>query len=305
MPQSDSITIMVSNTSPNLIPTTINTLKPQHFLALQAYVELLKLKNYSTATILNYRNWFIFFLKYFNNRKPSTITKNEIMDFLVAYRNSSRWSATCQNQLINSIKFFYEQLLKRPQEVYELPRAKKEFKLPPVFSETEVLAIIKATENLKHKTMLCLAYGAGLRVSEVVNMKIMDIDSKRMVITIRQSKGRKDRQVMLSQKLLVMLRGYYKKYKPVHWLFEGQNGGPYSARSMALVIQECKQKAKIYKKGSVHALRHSFATHLIEGGTDIVSIKELLGHSSLKTTMTYTHVSCKILGKIQSPLDKL
>jgi integrase/recombinase XerD len=279
--------------------------KPYHLLAVQAYVEILRLKNYSPNTIENYRSWFLYFLKHFPSRKPSSISKNEILDFMVVFKNSKSWSATSQNQLINAIKFFYEKLLIRPREEYDLPRAKKLFQLPTVFDESEITAILKATENLKHKTMLCLGYAAGLRVSEITGLKINEVDSKRMVIYIRQSKGRKDRQVMLSERLLVMLRAYYKEYKPKVWLFEGHHGEQYSSRSLQLVIQQAKKKAGIHKKGSIHALRHSFATHLLEGGTDLISIKELLGHNSLNTTLCYTHVSKKHISKIQSPLDKL
>ncbi|MDP9230096.1 MAG: tyrosine-type recombinase/integrase [Bacteroidota bacterium] len=196
-------------------------------------------------------------------------------------------------------------MLKRQKEFYDLPRAQKPQQLPSVFAEEEVKQLILATENLKHRSMLCLAYAGGLRVSEIVNVKLTDVDSKRMVITLRQAKGKKDRQVMLSEKLLLLLREYFKEFKPKHWLFEGQSGDQYSTRSVQEVIQQAKKKAGIKKKGSIHALRHSFATHLLEGGTDIVSIKELLGHTSLRTTMIYTHVSKKHLSKIQSPLDKL
>ncbi len=293
-----------------LVPYRLTSIKPRphchwHQLALDAYIALLRLKNYSPNTISNYRNWFLVFLQHFPDRKPSAITKNEILDFMLSYRNSNHWSATTQNQLINAIKFFYEKLLNRPTEVYDLPRAKKPDTLPTVFDETEILAIIKATDNLKHKCIICLAYAGGLRVSEIVNLKIADVDSKRMVITLRQAKGKKDRQVMLSEKLLIMLRAYYKKFEPREWMFEGQYGGQYTARSISLVIKDCKQKAGIKKKGSIHAMRHSFATHLLEGGTDIMSIKQLLGHNSLKTTMIYTHVSKQHISKIQSPLDKL
>ena len=277
----------------------------QQLLAIRAYLEMMRLKNYSEHTIRNYRNWFIIFLQHFPMHKPSTITRNEILDFLVAFRKSTTWSATSQNQLINAIKFFYEKLLNRPKEYYDLPRPKKPEQLPTVFAESEVLAIIKATDNLKHKTILCLAYAGGLRISEIVNLKIGDIDSKRMVILLRQAKGKKDRIVMLSEKLLVMLRAYYNKYKPKSWLFEGQQGEQYSTRSIAKMIQQCKRKAKVFKKGGIHAMRHSFATHLLEGGTDLLSIKMLLGHNSLRTTMQYTHVSNKQISKIQSPLDKL
>lgn len=278
---------------------------PHHHLALTAYVEMMRLKNYSENSVTNYRNWFMFFLSHFNGHKPSAITKNEILDFLAAFRKSTKWSATSQNQLISSIKFFYEHLLHRAKENYELPRAKKPQQLPSVFAESEILAILKATENMKHKTMLCFAYAGGLRVSEIANMRIKDIDSKRMVIMIRQAKGKKDRMIMLSEKLLVMLRAYYKKYKPAYWLFEGMHGTQCSTRSIQLALSQAKQKAGVNKKGSIHAIRHSFATHLLEGGTDLLSIKQLLGHNSLRTTMTYTHVSRKHLSKIQSPLDKL
>lgn len=273
--------------------------------ALAAYIALLKLKNYSSNTILVYRNWFLLFLTHFPGHKPSAITKPEILDFLIRFRNSPKWSATSQNQLINAIKYFYEKLLCRQAEIYDLPRAKKPEQLPTVFDESEILAIIKATDNLKHKTILCLAYAGGLRVSEIVNLKIYDVDSKRMVITLRQAKGKKDRQIMLAEKLLIMLRAYYKEYKPKVWMFEGQGGEQYSARSIQLILARAKEKAGVHKKGSIHAIRHSFATHLLESGTDLLSIKQLLGHNSLRTTMAYTHVSKKHISKIQSPLDKL
>ena len=162
-----------------------------------------------------------------------------------------------------------------------------------------------ALDNLKHKTILCLGYACGLRVSVIVNMKIEDIDSKRMVIQVRQAKGKKDRQVMLSAKLLELMRAYFVAYHPKTWLFEGLFGEQYSVRSVQLVLKAAKAKAGVTKRGSVHALRHSFATHLLEGGTDLISIKELLGHSSLSTTSIYTHVSRKQITNIQSPLDKL
>ncbi|MBP9186668.1 MAG: site-specific integrase [Bacteroidia bacterium] len=276
-----------------------------HHLAITAYVELLRLKNYSENTIANYRGNFIAFLSYYKDFKPSEITKAQIMDYLVMMRKKDNWSATHQNQVINAIKYFYERLLRQPRTVYDLPRAKREYKLPTVFAETEIKRIIDSVENIKHKTILCLGYACGLRVSEIVNMKLIDIDSQRMVIQIRQSKGRKDRQVMLSHKLLEMMRAYFLEYEPKFWLFEGQHGEQYTARSIQMVLKAAKLKAGVTKKGSIHALRHSFATHLLEGGTDLMSIKELLGHNSLATTSIYTHVSRKQITNIQSPLDKL
>ena len=297
--RSGATTNVAMNTSEHI------TLNRMQHLALEAYANQLRLRNYSPNTLKTYTNWFTVFLTHFPNCKPSGISKQEIMEFLLRYRNSSHWSATVQNQLINSIKFFFEKVLGQPQQVYDLPRAKKPQQLPTVFSESEILSLIKATQNLKHKTMLSLAYAGGLRISEISSLKIKDVDSKRMVITLRQAKGRKDRQIMLSERLLIMMRAYYTDYKPKIWMFEGQAGEEYSTRSIAKVMEQCKLKAGITKKGGIHALRHSFATHLFEGGTDVLSIQELLGHTSLRTTMQYTHVSTKHLSKIQSPLDKL
>ncbi len=288
-----------------MVKSMYDSLSATHRKAMDAYINLLKLGNYSKNTINTYRNWFVLFLRSFPNHKPSSITKEEIMEMLVRFRNSGKWSATWQNQFISSIKFFYEKVLKQPTQMYDLPRAKKPFQLPSIFAEEEILKMVTLTENLKHKSMLCLAYAGGLRVSEVTNLKIADVDSKRMVLTLRQAKGKKDRQVMLSEKLLHLLRNYFLEYKPKVFLFEGLNQEQYSNRSVQQIIQQAKKRAGITKKGSIHALRHSFATHLYEGGTDLISIKELLGHSSLKTTAIYTHVSKKHLSKIQSPLDKL
>ena len=279
-------------------------------LALQAYIEYLKLKNYSENTIRNYRNWFLIFLQHFTNRKPSEIHKNEIMDFLVKFRNSPKWSATSQNQLVNAIKYFYEQLLKRPREYYDLPRPQMPFQLPTVFSTDEIKRMILSPTNIKHRAILCPAYAGGLRISEIVNLKMADIDTSRMVVTLRVAKGKKDRQIMLSEKLLELLRAYYlfykrKKEQPRKWLFEGPNNAQYSTRSIEEIMKKAKVAAGVKKKGSIHAMRHSFATHLLEAGTDILTIKELLGHSSLKTTMTYNHVSVKHISKVQSPFDKL
>ena len=286
-------------------PDDFIVLPETHYKAIASYVELLRLLNYSGNTINTYRNWFLMFLRYFNETKPSSITKDEIMDFLIQYRNSKKWSATGQNQLISSIKFFYEQLLKRPKANYDFPRADKPFQLPTVFAIEEVKDLITKTINLKHRTILCLAYSGGLRVSEIIGLKIKDIDSKRMVITLRAAKGKKDRQVMLSKVLLDMLRIYFVEFKPKLWLFEGQSKEQYSTRSIEEIMKQAKKRAGITKKGSIHGLRHSFATHLLEGGTDLMTIKELLGHSSITTTAIYTHVSTKMISKIQSPLDNI
>jgi site-specific recombinase XerD len=206
---------------------------------------------------------------------------------------------------VNAIKFYFEQVMKREKEFYDLPRPKKPFKLPSVLAEEEVITLIQKTVNLKHRAIIMTGYSAGLRVSEIVNLKIDDIDSKRMMMHIKGAKGKKDRMVPLSKKLLEILREYYKQYRPKELLFEGRNGGCYSSRSIQLTLNNAKLKAEIKKKGSTHMLRHSYATHLLELGTDIRIIQELLGHNTIRTTMRYTHVSRKSLDKVESPLDKL
>ena len=206
---------------------------------------------------------------------------------------------------VNAVKFYFEKLLNRQSEFYDLPRPKKPWKLPSVLAESEVLLLIQSIENLKHRSLVMAGYSAGLRVSEIVQLKAADIDSKRRMIHINAAKGKKDRMVPLARKFLETLRAYYKVYTPKEWLFEGQYGGPYSTRSVQNIIKEAKEKAGISKQGSTHMLRHSYATHLMEGGTDIRIIQEILGHNSISTTMRYTHVSKKELGRIESPLDKL
>jgi len=196
-------------------------------------------------------------------------------------------------------------MLKR-KFVYDVKRPRKDRKLPVVLSKEEVAKILALVDNLKHRAILMLTYSAGLRIGEVVRLKSEDIDSKRMLIHVKGSKGRKDRYTILSAKALEMLRQYWKKYKPAKWLFEGAKEGRYlSIRSVDKIFRNACNMARIKKDVSVHTLRHSFATHLLEGGTDLRYIQELLGHAHSKTTEIYTHVSTKSLGKIMSPLDTI
>lgn len=206
---------------------------------------------------------------------------------------------------VNALKFFFEQVEKRPKEFYDIPRPVRPSLLPDILSEQELMKLILGIKNLKHRAMVMGAYSSGLRVSELVGLQIRDIDSGRMMIHVRGGKGKKDRMVPLSIVFLETLRSYYLSYKPVTYLFEGVNGAAYSSRSIQMVLQRAKKHSGISKKGSVHMLRHSYATHLLESGIDIRYIQELLGHNNLQTTMRYTHVSKKDLGSIKSPLDKL
>jgi len=268
-------------------------------------VRKLELKSYSMSTITSYRNTFSLFLDYYYTKDIDVLTKQDIEDYLLYLAKTKKYSEAAIHSSINAIKFYYEQVLKRGKENYQVQRPKKPIKNPTVFSENEITKIIYYISNLKQKMIVMTAYAAGLRASEIVNLRLKDIDSERMVINIKSAKGKKDRTVMLSSNLLILLRYYYNIYKPKEFLFEGQNGGAYSKRSINLFISAAKKKAGIIKEGSTHTLRHSFATHLLEGGTDLRLIQELLGHNDIKTTIRYTHVSTKLISKVQSPFDNM
>ena len=269
------------------------------------FEETLKLKRYSDNTIRSYKSHFSRFLAYYSGYDPEQITDEQIRAYLLYLVTKKNVSTSYQNQVINAIKFYYEKVMGRPTSTYYLQRPKKEKKLPVVLSEEEVVKILRQITNLKHKCIIYLIYSAGLRLSEVINLKISDIDSSRKVITIKGAKGKKDRISLLSDRVLTLLREYYKQYRPKEWLFEGQKGGKYSPKSVQNIFKKALNNSKINKNATVHTLRHSFATHLLERGTDLRYIQELLGHNSSKTTEIYTHVTKKGLDKIVSPLDNL
>ncbi len=269
------------------------------------YIETLKLRNYSAPTIKTYRLHFQRFLKYYSDTKLKHITHEQIRQYLLYLVEVKKYSTSAQNQAINSIKFYYEKVLGNPIEKYYVPRPRKEKKLPEVLSEEEVTRILKQIKNLKHKCIIYLIYSAGLRLTEVVHLRIADIHSDRKQIFIRSAKGNKDRYGILSDTVIDLLRKYYKKYKPQYWLFEGKPGEQFSRRAIQKFFKTAVLKSKINKPATIHTLRHSFATHLLEHGTDLRYIQELLGHKSSKTTEIYTHVSRTARNKIKSPLDNL
>jgi len=269
------------------------------------FIKTLTLKNYAQNTIRTYKTMLQEFLEYYKDLDPGKITGEQIRDYLLYLLDKRKISISYQNQSINAIKFYYEQVLGRPVRTYYIQRPKKPKVLPNVLSEEEVQMILNKMDNLKHKCIISLAYSAGLRLGEVINLKPGDIDSKRNYVIVRQGKGMKDRYSLLSGRILELLRKYYAEYKPKEWLFEGQFGGPYSATSIHAILKSAVEKAGIKKRVTVHTLRHSFATHLLERGTDIRYIQELLGHQSSRTTEIYTHMTQKGLGKIKSPLDNL
>jgi site-specific recombinase XerD len=238
-------------------------------------------------------------------RPINSLTEKEIKSYLLWLVTVKKYGEAQVNTSVNAIKFYFEKVLNLEKMFFELPRPKKPLILPKVISEEDVKRIIDCTVNIKHKAILMLGYGCGMRVSEIVQLKIKNIDSSRMAILIERAKGKKDRMVTLPATLLTVLREYYKQFRPEKYLFEGQKGEMYSIRSVQSVFKSAKLKAKVNKQGGIHALRHSYATHLLEAGTDIRIIQELLGHNELKTTMRYTHVSNNLIGKVVSPLDRL
>ena len=269
------------------------------------FINKLKLKRYSKNTINTYVSAFTDFINYYADKNIDDITEQEIKNYLLYLIEKRKISSSFQNQIINAVKFYYEKVKGGDRTFYFIERPIKEKILPTVLSEEEVKSILATVENLKHRCILLTIYSAGLRISELINLKIADIDSKRNIINIKSAKGKKDRYSLLSDKLLIYLRQYYLEYKPKVWLFEGQYGGQYTESSIQQIFRRACIHAKIKKHATVHTLRHSFATHLLEHGTDLRYIQELLGHSSSKTTEIYTHITKKGMEQVKSPLDNL
>lgn len=272
----------------------------------EKFVLWLRSKRYSESTIKTYSEAIRIFLQFFSEKALNEIGNEDIIVFNNKYILKNKLSASYQNQMVNAVKLFFQTVQNRKLNTEQIHRPKKPKTLPNVLSKEEIKCILEAHGNLKHRTMLSLIYACGLRRSELLNLKPADIDSKRGILSIKQAKGKKDRIAPISSKTVQMLRDYYKAYKPVVWLFEGQiKGKQYSAESLQSVLKKALQKAKIKKPVSLHWLRHSYATHLLESGTDLRYIQELLGHNSSKTTEIYTHVSTKSLQNIKSPFDDL
>jgi len=271
----------------------------------EVYINKLKTLNYSYQTLKTYKSMFIDYINYYPEIEPQKLTKQHINDYIVYLVRKRNVTVSYQNQAINAIKFYYEKVLGKVRETYYIERPEKSFRLPEVLSEEEISCIFKNVDNLKHKSILYLIYAGGLRISEALNLQLSDILSDRDLIVVRNGKGRKDRTTLLSQKMLVLLREYYKVYRPKKWLFENPEGGQYSASSVRVILKRATGKAGIKRKITPHTLRHSFATHLLERGTDLRYIQDLLGHGSPKTTEIYTHITKKGMEKIVSPLEHL
>jgi integrase/recombinase XerD len=271
----------------------------------KGYLEKLQQERYGENTIKIYTHYFKDFVAEFSNRELPEITKEEINEYILRLIKEKDISPSQQNQRINAIKFYYEKVLGRKSEYYDIGRPRKERKLPDVLSKEEIRMMIDATDNLKHKFLIVLIYSCGLRRSEAREMKPVDIDTQRMLVKVRDAKGKKDRYTPLAKNTLNYFVDYLKEYPVKEWLFEGRNNNQYSVESIYNVIKDKAKAAGINKKVYPHILRHSFATHCLEQGIDLRYIQVWLGHESSKTTEIYTHVSQINFEKFKNPLDEL
>jgi site-specific recombinase XerD len=269
------------------------------------YLEKLEQRHYSENTRKIYVSYIKDFQMYFSGKKLDEISRNEINHYILTLVREKNISVSQQNQRINAIKFYYEKVLGNDRTVYYIDRPRRETRLPDVLSKDEIGRMIRCTDNLKHKCIITLIYSAGLRRSEAIQLKIVDIDQDRRMIKIRSAKGFKDRYVQLAVGVQPLIVEYLKKYRPLEWVFEGINGRCYSAESIVKIVKRAARKAGIKKRVYPHILRHSFATHHLEQGTDLRYIQEWLGHNSSRTTERYTHVSEKHLGNFKNPIDDI
>lgn len=269
------------------------------------YHETLVRLRYAEATRKNYEIQFRKFLGFIYPRTADQIVPQDIHDYLYYLVNERKVARATQNQAINSIKFFLEWIKKEDRQVYLVDRPRPERVLPTVLSEAEVMAMLRVTVNLKHRCILCMLYSAGLRRGELLNLKPADIDHQRNMIIVRKGKGFKDRVTLLSQVAYALLLKYLELYQPKEYLFEGGDHMPYGERSVNNIVRRAARRAGIVKSVSPHTLRHSFATHLLEHGTDLRYIQTLLGHESSRTTERYAHVTKRGFEQLVSPLDNL
>jgi integrase/recombinase XerD len=286
--------------------TPVSTVAPaRHEAAVDALEQTLLLKRYSHRTIKTYVNAFRQFIRFYDETKPSGLSRAQIDAYIVHQIKTKGISESHQNQILSAIKMFYAEVLGQEEKVRGLIRPKRAVKLPHVLTEQEVGRLLKATDNLKHRCILLLIYSAGLRLGELIRLRLADLEPEQGRLFVYGGKGKKDRCTLLSPKAWEQLQGYLEVYQPIDWVFEGQHGGQYSARSVQQVFTNAKVKSGINPYATVHTLRHSFATHLLESGVDLRYIQDLLGHESSKTTEIYTHITRVGWGRVQSPLERL
>jgi site-specific recombinase XerD len=275
---------------------------------LKSFLDHLAMRRYSPSTITTYKNELIQLLQLLNNRAVQELTPDDLRRYMVYCAEELKLSENTMHSRLNAFKYYFEQVLGKEKFFWDIPRPKKPQQLPKLLNEDEISRLFNALTNKKHKAMLFTAYSAGLRVSEIVNLKLSDIDSGRMQILVERAKGKKDRYVNLSPVLLDILRQYLNvcRPRPKIFLFESESTGEaYPTRTVQQIFSNAKHKAGIRKEVGIHSLRHSFATHLLDKGVDIRYIKDILGHFNIKTTERYLHVSKKQLVNVVSPFDDL
>ena len=269
------------------------------------YKDLLERRRYSENTYRTYVSLFNQFLHFIAPLSADAASEEDIRKFQDYLVKKRKVSASTQNQAINAIKFYYEKLMGESRKNYYIERPRKEKKLPVVLDEKEVLRILEHTENPKHRLIFAFLYATGLRIGELLNLRIADVDLERQVVHVKKGKGKKDRITLLSNELIPVILAYFEHYKPNYWFIEGPTRKRYTASSVRTSLKEATEKAGLSKHVTPHTFRHSFATHLHEHGTDIRNIQELLGHNSPDTTMIYTYISKISLQKLTSPLDQI
>lgn len=273
--------------------------------ALHAFISQLELKAYSQNTIRVYTAEFTHLLRLIKSVPVESLSAEKLKSYFLYCLKEEKMKERKLNGKINAIKFYFEQVLHRERMFFDIPRPKKPITLPKMLTQREVKLLFNQVNNLKHLLALQLCYGMGLRVSELVNLKLEHINSKDRIVLIASAKGKKDRYVPLPESIVPLLKKYYFEFKPTEYLLEGQYGGKYSKSSAQHIFRNAMRKAGIKKKIGIHGLRHSYASHLLQTGTDIRVIQDLLGHYNIKTTMIYTHVTQRQINQIKSPLDDL
>ena len=267
--------------------------------------EDMQIRNFAESTKQHYLSAVVAYAEHFG-RWPEELGAQHIREYQLYLLNEKKVSHSSMNTALCSLRFFYQVTLERPKVIERIPYAKEPQKLPVVLSQEEVVRLLQAVRVLKYRTVLMTAYAGGLRVSEVTGLQVTDIDSSRMYIHVRQGKGKKDRLVMLSPKLLTQLRDYWQVSRPCPWLFPNAQGtGRLAVATVQIVCRKAAQDAGLTKHVTPHTLRHSFATHLLQAGTDLRMIQVLMGHRSLSTTAVYLHVAIPNIENTRSPLDLL
>jgi integrase/recombinase XerD len=306
MPAVNGAIVLNHQRHAKVIQVGLPVLQESHAKAARSFEDWMRARRYSDNTVSTYGDALRIFLRYFHGHDLVDISNEDLVEFNNQYILAKKLSSSYQNQVINAVKLFFRTMESKKMSPELIYRPKRARPLPNVLSKEEVKEILQSQRNIKHRSMLSLIYSCGLRRSELLALKLNDVDHLRHLLIIRRAKGKKDRIAPLSLKMEHLLREYYAAYKPTEWVFEGQRSGePYNERSLGHVLKQAVQKAGIQKPVTLHWLRHSYATHLLEAGTDLRYIQEILGHSRSTTTEIYTHVSTHNIQRVISPFENL